>query len=147
MWYVTLLLLVAVPPTHPPTSVTTLHATWNPPAPPRPAPGPQLQYGKTPLYIACAKGNDAIVALLIKHAQQQRTLFASSSSGAPRTAPAAASMIDQNGQTALWVACQLNQVSVVRLLLKHNEYVEMTNIPNIVSCSAYMKYTLSACLL
>ena len=102
------------------------------------------QENKSPLYIACAQGNTAIVNILIKHkdSQQQLRSIAIPSHPGPGTpgmgTGTAAGCVDPTvgymdiwGQTALYITCLYNQLAVFKLLFKYEEFAEMINIPNI----------------
>ena len=75
---------------------------------------------------ACVHGNTSIVSILIDFMNM---------SDIKGVHP----YIDNHGCTPLFIACSNNQVEVLELLLKHEEFVEMLNVPNVVG-DLYIRY-------
>ena len=89
-----------------------------------------IQEGKSPLYIACARGNHMVATLLSKHIHQ-KFYNEDPTYTHPSLCSSAMSIADAQGNSCLYVACYNNQPRILNILLKYQEYIDLLNMPNI----------------
>lgn len=69
---------------------------------------------------ACMNGNTTVVSMMLDFMNL---------SDSPQVDP----YIDHLGCTPLFITCSNNQLEVLKLLLNHTDFIEMLNVPNVVS--------------